>query len=87
MFHFHGEHSIYLALIWRTLLINIGLLLVNSFPGKRIAVATAFFRMIALEKTSLSTTELVKRGLAIDINGFKLKVPSNSLFEGTLSIK
>ncbi|MGE4214030.1 MAG: ABC transporter permease [Anaerotignaceae bacterium] len=32
--------------------------------------ATAFFRMIVLEKTTLSTTELVKEGLAIDINGF-----------------
>ncbi len=32
--------------------------------------ATAFFRMIALEKTNLSTVELVKEGLAIDINGF-----------------
>lgn len=32
--------------------------------------ATAFFRMIVLEKTDLSTTELVKEGLAIDINGF-----------------
>ncbi|MBB6215881.1 ABC-2 type transport system permease protein [Anaerosolibacter carboniphilus] len=32
--------------------------------------ATAFFRMIALEKTNLSTGELVKEGLAININGF-----------------
>jgi len=32
--------------------------------------ATAFFRMIVLEKTDLSTAELVKQGLAIDINGF-----------------
>ena len=32
--------------------------------------ATAFFRMIVLEKTSLSTTELVNEGLVIDINGF-----------------
>jgi len=32
--------------------------------------ATAFFRMIVLEKTNLSTTQLVKEGLAIDINGF-----------------
>ncbi|MGE4283889.1 MAG: ABC transporter permease [Clostridia bacterium] len=32
--------------------------------------ATAFFRMIVLEKTNLSTVELVKEGLAIDINGF-----------------
>jgi len=32
--------------------------------------ATAFFRMIVLEKTNLSTAELVKGGLAIDINGF-----------------
>lgn len=32
--------------------------------------ATAFFRMIVLEKTNLPTTELVKEGLAININGF-----------------
>ena len=32
--------------------------------------ATAFFRMIVLEKTDLSATELVKEGLAVDINGF-----------------
>jgi ABC-2 type transport system permease protein len=32
--------------------------------------ATAFFRMIVLEKTNLSTAELVKEGLAIDIHGF-----------------
>lgn len=32
--------------------------------------ATAFFRMIILEKTDLSTTQLVQEGLAIDINGF-----------------
>ncbi|HZK83488.1 MAG TPA: ABC transporter permease [Desulfosporosinus sp.] len=32
--------------------------------------ATAFFRMIVLEKTSLSNAQLVKEGLAIDINGF-----------------
>ena len=32
--------------------------------------ATAFFRMIVLEKTSLSSAELVKEGLAIEINGF-----------------
>lgn len=32
--------------------------------------ATAFFRMIVLEKTNLSTEQLVKEGLAIDINGF-----------------
>ena len=32
--------------------------------------ATAFFRMIVLEKTNLSPAELVKQGLAIDINGF-----------------
>ena len=32
--------------------------------------ATAFFRMIVLEKTNLSTADLVKEGLAIDINGF-----------------
>ena len=32
--------------------------------------ATAFFRMIVLEKTNLSTAQLAKEGLAIDINGF-----------------
>ncbi len=32
--------------------------------------ATAFFRMIVLEKTGLIPEELVKEGLAIDINGF-----------------
>lgn len=32
--------------------------------------ATAFFRMIVLEKTNLSAAELVKEGLAININGF-----------------
>jgi ABC-2 type transport system permease protein len=32
--------------------------------------ATAFFRMIVLEKTGLSSDELVKAGLAININGF-----------------
>ena len=32
--------------------------------------ATAFFRMVVLEKTNLSTAELVKEGMAIDINGF-----------------
>ncbi|WHH61158.1 ABC transporter permease [Petroclostridium sp. X23] len=32
--------------------------------------ATAFFRMIVLEKTNLPPAELVKEGLAIDINGF-----------------
>ena len=32
--------------------------------------ATAFFRMIVLEKQNLPTSELVKEGLAIDINGF-----------------
>ena len=32
--------------------------------------ATAFFRMVVLEKTHLSTQQLVKEGLAIDINGF-----------------
>ncbi|HHX62864.1 MAG TPA: ABC transporter permease [Epulopiscium sp.] len=32
--------------------------------------ATAFFRMIVLEKQGLSAAELVKEGLAIDINGF-----------------
>lgn len=32
--------------------------------------ATAFFRMIVLEKTHLSNAELVKEGLAININGF-----------------
>lgn len=32
--------------------------------------ATAFFRMIVLEKTNLSEEMLVQEGLAIDINGF-----------------
>jgi len=32
--------------------------------------ATAFFRMIVLEKTNLSHAELVKEGLAVSINGF-----------------
>lgn len=32
--------------------------------------ATAFFRMIVLEKTNLPIDDLVKEGLAIDINGF-----------------
>ncbi|MFA9378749.1 MAG: ABC transporter permease [Lachnotalea sp.] len=32
--------------------------------------ATAFFRMIVLEKTDLSNAELVQEGLAISINGF-----------------
>lgn len=32
--------------------------------------ATAFFRMIVLEKTNLTNAELVQEGLAIDINGF-----------------
>lgn len=32
--------------------------------------ATAFFRMIVLEKTNLPITELVNEGLVIDINGF-----------------
>jgi ABC-2 type transport system permease protein len=32
--------------------------------------ATAFFRMIVLEKTGLMPEELVKEGLAVDINGF-----------------
>lgn len=32
--------------------------------------ATAFFRMIVLEKTNLPIEELVSEGLAIDINGF-----------------
>lgn len=32
--------------------------------------ATAFFRMIVLEKTDLPIAELVKEGLAVDINGF-----------------
>lgn len=31
--------------------------------------ATAFFRMIVLEKANLPLTELVKEGLAVDING------------------
>ncbi len=32
--------------------------------------ATAFFRMIVLEKTNLTIDELIKQGLVIDINGF-----------------
>jgi len=32
--------------------------------------ATAFFRMIVLERSNLSPAELVEEGLAIDINGF-----------------
>lgn len=32
--------------------------------------ATAFFRMVVLEKTNLTTAELVKEELAISINGF-----------------
>jgi ABC-2 type transport system permease protein len=32
--------------------------------------ATAFFRMIVLEKTTLTTEELVRQELAIEINGF-----------------
>lgn len=32
--------------------------------------ATAFFRMVVLEKTNLSSKELVKQGLAIEIRGF-----------------
>lgn len=32
--------------------------------------ATAFFRMIVLEKTNLPTADLVNEGLAININGF-----------------
>ncbi|GFZ30767.1 daunorubicin ABC transporter permease [Clostridium zeae] len=32
--------------------------------------ATAFFRMVVLEKTNLSSAELVKQGLAIEIHGF-----------------
>lgn len=32
--------------------------------------ATAFFRMIVLEKTDLSLAQLVNEGMAIDINGF-----------------
>jgi ABC-2 type transport system permease protein len=32
--------------------------------------ATAFFRMIVLEKTGLMPEELVQEGLAIDVNGF-----------------
>lgn len=32
--------------------------------------ATAFFRMVVLEKTHLSSAQLVQEGLAIDINGF-----------------
>lgn len=40
--------------------------------------ATAFFRMIVLEKTGLSKAELVKEGLAIDINGYII-TPTMSL--------
>lgn len=32
--------------------------------------ATSFFRMVVLEKTGLSNQQLVREGLAIDINGF-----------------
>ncbi|MBK1812295.1 ABC transporter permease [Clostridium sp. YIM B02505] len=32
--------------------------------------ATAFFRMVVLEKTNLAPEELVRQGLAIEINGF-----------------
>ena len=32
--------------------------------------ATAFFRMVVLEKTNLAPEQLVREGLAIDINGF-----------------
>lgn len=32
--------------------------------------ATAFFRMVALEKTGLSTAELLNEGLVVSINGF-----------------
>lgn len=32
--------------------------------------ATAFFRMVVLEKTNLTSQQLVQEGLAIDINGF-----------------
>lgn len=32
--------------------------------------ATAFFRMIVLEKTHLSSAQLIQEGLVIDINGF-----------------
>jgi ABC-2 type transport system permease protein len=32
--------------------------------------ATAFFRMVVLEKTNLSSAELVRQGLAIEIHGF-----------------
>lgn len=32
--------------------------------------ATAFFRMIVLEKANLSTAELIKEGLVVDISGF-----------------
>lgn len=34
--------------------------------------ATAFFRMIVLEKANLSTEELIREGLIIDINGFAI---------------
>ena len=32
--------------------------------------ATAFFRMVVLEKTNLTTEQLIREGLAIDFNGF-----------------
>lgn len=41
--------------------------------------ATAFFRMVVLEKMNLSNAQLVKEGLAIDINGF-IVTPFISLF-------
>lgn len=41
--------------------------------------ATAFFRMVVLEKTGLSTAELVNEGLAINIHGF-IVTPIMSLF-------
>lgn len=41
--------------------------------------ATAFFRMVVLEKTNLSDAQLVKEGLAININGF-IVTPVLTLF-------
>jgi ABC-2 type transport system permease protein len=34
--------------------------------------ATAFFRMIVLEKTNLPISDLIKEGLVIEINGFAI---------------
>ena len=41
--------------------------------------ATAFFRMIVLEKTNLTAAQLVQEGLAIEINGFVV-TPAISFF-------